>query len=47
LSPVVTDQVYVSYKFNEFWPSYVPWTLKFGQIFSCRHFFSLYLEILT
>ena len=24
-----------------------PWTLKFGQIFSCHHFFSLCLEILT
>jgi hypothetical protein len=29
------------------WPSYVPWTLKFGQIFSCHHFCSLCLEILT
>jgi hypothetical protein len=26
---------------------FAPWTLKFGQIFSCHHFFSLYLEILT
>jgi hypothetical protein len=24
-----------------------PWTLKFGQIFSCHHFFSLCLEILS
>jgi hypothetical protein len=30
-----------------FWLSYGPWTLKFGQIFSCHHFFSLCLEILT
>jgi hypothetical protein len=30
-----------------FWPSYGPWTLKFGQIFSCYHIFSLCLEILT
>ena len=47
LSPVVTDQVYASYRFNEIWPSYVPWTLKFDQIFSCHHFCSLCLEILT
>jgi len=24
-----------------------PWTLKFGQIFSCHHFISLWFEILT
>ena len=35
------------FRSNEFWPSYGPWTLKFGQIFSCHHFFSLCLEILT
>ena len=34
----VTDQVYVSFRSNDFWPSYGPWTLKFGQIFSCHHF---------
>ena len=27
--------------------SHGPWTLKFAQIFSCHHFFSLCLEILT
>jgi hypothetical protein len=32
---------------NDFWLSYDPWTLKFCQIFSCHHFFSLCLEILT
>ena len=32
---------------NDLWPSYGPWTLKFGQIFSCHHFLSLFLEILT
>jgi len=30
---------------NDFWPSYAPWTLKFGQIFSCHHFISLWFEI--
>ena len=30
-----------------FWQSYGPWTLKYGQIFSCHHFFSLCFEILT
>ena len=35
----VTDQVYISFWSNDFWPSYGPWTLKFGQIFSCHHFF--------
>jgi hypothetical protein len=39
--------VYVSFRSNDFWPSYGPWTLKFGQIFSCHHIFSLCLEILT
>ena len=34
-----TDQVYVSFRFNDFWSSYGPWTLKFCQIFSCHHFF--------
>ena len=29
----VTDQI--SFRSNDLWPSYVPWTLKFGQIFSC------------
>jgi hypothetical protein len=32
---------------DELWPSYGPWNLKFGQIFSCHHFLSLCLEILT
>ena len=36
-----------SYQSSDFWPSYEPWTLKFGQIFSCHHLFSLCLEILT
>jgi hypothetical protein len=31
--------IYVSFRSNNFWPSYGPWTLKFGQIFSCDHFF--------
>ena len=24
---------------NDRWPSYGPWILKFGQIFSCHHLF--------
>jgi hypothetical protein len=43
----VTDQVCISFRSNEFWLSYDPWTLKFGQIFSCHHFISLSFEILT
>jgi hypothetical protein len=36
------------FRSNDFWPSYGPWTLKFGQIFSCHHFISLiWFEILT
>jgi hypothetical protein len=38
---------FVPFRYNDFWPSYDPWTLKFGQICSCHHFFSLSLEILT
>jgi hypothetical protein len=36
-----------SFRFNDLWPSYGPWTVKFCQIVSCHHFFSLCLEILT
>ena len=43
----VTDQFYISFRSYDFWPSYGPWTLKFGQIFSCHHFISLWFEILT
>jgi hypothetical protein len=43
----VTDQVYISFRSNDFWPSYGPWTLKFDQLFSCHHFISLGFEILT
>jgi hypothetical protein len=35
----VADHVYISFRSNDFWPSYVPWTLKFGQIFSCHQLF--------
>ena len=37
----VTDQVYILFRFNDFW------TLKFGQIFSCHHLISLWFEVLT
>jgi hypothetical protein len=46
-STLVHYQVYASFWSNDFWLSYGPWTLKFGQIFSCHLFFSLCLEILT
>ena len=34
-------------RLNDFWPTYSCWALKFGQIFSCHHFISLWFEILT
>jgi hypothetical protein len=40
-------QIKLTFRSNDFWPSYGPWTLKFGKIFSCHHFFSLCLETLT
>ena len=40
-------QIKFTFRSNNFLPSYGPWTLKFSQIFSCHHFFSLCLEILT
>ena len=41
----VTDQVYILFRSNDFWPSYGPWTLKFGQIFSCHFFFIIIWDI--
>ena len=38
---------FFSFRSNHVWPSYGPWTLKLDQIFSCHHFVSLCLEILT
>ena len=37
----------VSYGILTPMPSYGPWTLKIGQIFSCHHFFSLCLEVFS
>jgi hypothetical protein len=34
-------------RLNDFWPTYSHWALKFGQIFSCHNFISLWFEILT
>ena len=31
--------MYFSFRSNDFWLRYGPWTLKFGHIFSCHHFF--------
>jgi hypothetical protein len=40
---VYNDKLQIKFLFRSgpmiFWPSYGPWTLKFGQIFSCHHFF--------
>jgi hypothetical protein len=46
---VYNDKLQIKFTFrsNDFWSSYGPWTLKFCQIFSCHHFFLLCLEILT
>jgi hypothetical protein len=48
---VYNDELQIKFTFrsapNDFWSSYGPWTLKFGQIFSCHHFISLWFEILT
>ena len=30
---------YMSFQSNDFWSIYGPWTLKFGQIFSCQPLF--------
>ena len=38
---------FVPVRSNDICLSYGPWTLKFGQIFSCHHFISLWFEILT
>jgi hypothetical protein len=32
----VTDQLWNSFRLNDFWPTYRCWALKFGQIFSCH-----------
>ena len=48
---VYNDELQITFTFRSnsmiFWQSYGPWTLKFGQIFSCHHFISLWFEILT
>ena len=33
----VTDQVLISFRLNDFGLIYAPWTINFGQIFSCHH----------
>jgi hypothetical protein len=35
----VYNDIYASFLSNDFWQSYGPWALKFGQIFSCHQFF--------
>jgi len=47
---VYNDELQINLHFvpvQWFWPSYFPWTLKFGQIFSGHYFISLWFEILT
>ena len=46
---VYSDKLQIKFTFHSgpmIFGSYDPWTLKFGQIFSCHYFFSLCLEIL-
>ena len=40
-------KAYISFRCNAIWPSYGPWTLQLGQIFSGHHFISPCFEILT
>ena len=35
----VTEEVDVSFRYNDIWPSYGPWTLQFGQLVSYHQFF--------
>jgi hypothetical protein len=44
---LTADQLWNSFRLNDFWPTYSRWVLKFGQIFNCHHFISLWFEILT
>jgi hypothetical protein len=39
--------IWNSFRLNDFLPTCSRWVLKFGHIFSCHHFFSLWFEILT
>ena len=47
---VYNDKLQIKFTFRSgpiIFASYGPWTLKFGQIFSCHHFISLWFAILT
>jgi hypothetical protein len=46
-SDELQNKAYISFRCNDIWPSYGPWILKLGQIFSSHHFISLWFEILT
>jgi hypothetical protein len=40
----VTDQVLISFRLNDFELIYAPWTINFGQIFSCHHALRYWLD---
>ena len=44
---VYNDELHIKITFCSGSMIFGPWTLKFGQLFSCQHFFSVCLEILT
>jgi hypothetical protein len=44
---VYNDGVQIKFTFCSGSMIFDPWNLKFGQIFSCHHFISLWFEILT
>ena len=44
---VYNDELQIKFTFCYSSILFGPWTLKFGQIFSCHHFISLWFEILT
>ena len=43
----VTDQVLVSFRLNDFGLIYAPWTINFGQIFSCHYALRYWLDFLV
>jgi hypothetical protein len=47
ISRWVTVQVRISFRLNDFWLSYGPWTFFFVQILSCPESFFTSFEILT
>jgi hypothetical protein len=44
---VYNDELQIKFTFCSGSIIFGPWTLKFGQLFSCHHFISLWFETLT